>query len=275
MADNIIVKRQDGTTYDLSKEGIKVISFDISSPAYNHSWSSLGKYYTALSTTTVAQRQLTLTFDVKARDNADYELQWLKVMRIFDSTEWFYVINQRLPWLRWKVVAETFTYPRKENFWMAKAVAITLDAIDGYGETIAKTSDPFKFDVGTWGIGMGIPFDRQKYSFSNQNDFDVFNPSSIPLLANERPIVIKFNGNAPSGLTLMNNSTGQTFKYNQPLSVNDTLQLIGIVPIVNGQQKMGSGYSNREFLDFKRGDNNITVSGASDFTISFETRFYY
>lgn len=274
MTDNIIVQRQDGTTYNLEQERIRVINFDAGSPNYQYTYNQLSKYYYKMSAMNVQQRVLSLTFDVTARDNADYELQRLKVMRIFDSSEPFYIINQRLPWLRWKVLAETFNFPRSDNYWKAKNVSVNLDAIDGYGETVATTADMFTFDDGNWGIGMGIPFDSQQYSFTNQSTFNIYNPSAIPLLANERPVVINFQGNA-SQLSIQNTTTGQEFTYNNALSSTDKLQLIGIVPVVNGQSMFGSGNSNRAFLDFAKGDNNIVVNGASNFTISFETRFYY
>jgi hypothetical protein len=274
MADNIIIQRQNGTTYDLNAEGIKVVTFDAGSPNYQYTYNQISKYYYKMSAMNVQQRVLSLVFDVVARDNADYELQRLKVMQIFDSSEPFYLINERLPWQRWKVVAEPFTYPRSTNYWKAKSVSVNLDALDGYAETVGTTADSFTFDNSSWGIGMGIPFDKQQYSFTNQTNFNVFNPSSIPLNANERPVIINFSGTAQT-LSIKNTTTGQEFIYNKPLSISDKFQLVGIVPVVNGQSMFGADNSNRAFLDFAKGDNNLVITGASNFTISFETRFYY
>ncbi|MDM7641102.1 phage tail domain-containing protein [Leuconostoc citreum] len=271
----IIIQRRDGTIYDLEKEGIKVINFDPPSANFQHTYNQIGKFGAELVDTQIQQMSIPLTFDVTARDNYDYELQRLKVLRIFSSTEPFYVINMRTPFLRWKVVADSFTYPRLGNFWKAKNVAINLVCYDGLAESTATTMDPFTFDGGTYGIGMGIPFDTPKYSFTNQTKFNFLNPSIIPLLSNERPVTITFKGDAPNGLTIKNNTTGQSFTYFKSLSNTDEFKLIGLVPMVNGVQRLGNGLSNREFVDYAIGNNEMEVVGATNFTIQFTTRFYY
>ncbi|MDV8931148.1 phage tail domain-containing protein [Leuconostoc citreum] len=271
----IIIQRRDGTIYDLEKEGIKVINFDPPSVNFQHTYNQIGKFGAELVDTQIQQMSIPLTFDVTARDNYDYELQRLKVLRIFSSTEPFYVINMRTPFLRWKVVADSFTYPRLGNFWKAKNVAINLVCYDGLAESTATTLDPFTFDGGTYGIGMGIPLDSTGYQFSNQNKFTILNPSIIPLLASERPVKVVFKGDAPNGLTIKNNTTGQEFKYLKQLTSSDEFKLIGLVPIVNGVQRLGNELSNREFLDYAIGNNDIEIIGSNNFTIQFITRFYY
>ncbi|MCS8595288.1 hypothetical protein EFE27_04785 [Leuconostoc citreum] len=131
------------------------------------------------------------------------------------------------------------------------------------------------FDGGTYGIGMGIPLDSTGYQFSNQNKFTILNPSIIPLLASERPVKVVFKGDAPNGLTIKNNTTGQEFKYLKQLTSSDEFKLIGLVPIVNGVQRLGNELSNREFLDYAIGNNDIEIIGSNNFTIQFITRFYY
>lgn len=271
----IIIQRRNGTLYDLEKEGIKVINFDPPSANFQHTYNQVGKFGAELVDTQIQQMSIPLTFDVISRDNYDYELQRLKVLRIFSSTEPFYVINMRTPFLRWKVVTDSFTYPRLGNFWKAKNVAINLVCYDGLAESTATTSNPFTFDGGTYGIGMGIPFDTPKYSFTNQAQFNILNPSIIPLLSNERPVTITFKGDAPNGITIKNNTTGQSFTYFKSLSNTDEFKLIGLVPMVNGVQRLGNGLSNREFVDYAIGNNDMEVVGATNFTIQFTTRFYY
>lgn len=271
----IIIQRRDGTIYDLEKEGIKVINFDPPSANFQHTYNQVGKYGAELVDTQIQQMSIPLTFDVIARDNYDYELQRLKVLRIFSSTEPFYLINMRTPFLRWKVVADSFTYPRLGNFWKAKNVAINLVCYDGLAESTATTLDPFTLAGGTYGIGMGIPFDTPQYSFTNQAQFNILNPSIIPLLSNERPMTITFKGDAPNGITIKNNTTVQSFTYFKALSSTDEFKLIGLVPMVNGVQRLGNGLSNREFVDYAIGNNDMEIVGATNFTIQFTTRFYY
>src|SRR5699024_151265 len=119
---------------------------------------------------------------------------------------------------------------------------------------------------------LGVPFDDYQYEFTTAS-FKVYNPSVIPLLADERPVTITFKGSAPNGLTITNKTTNQSFTYKKVLTDNDSFQLVGLVPIVNGIQRLGNDYSSRSFLDFAQGYNDMEITGASGFTISFETRF--
>ena len=271
---DILIQKLDGTVYDLGAEGIRVVTFDPPSPAYAHTYAQTSDYGASLTGTQVTQTTIPITFDVFAHDNFDYELQRLKVLKIFSSVEPFYVISLRTPFMRWKVVADAFTYPRLGNYWKAKNVSISLICYEGFAESIATTLQTAKVNGQEYDASLGVPFDDYQYEFKTPN-FKIYNPSVIPLLADERPITITFKGSAPQGLTIRNKTTNQSFTYKKALTDNDSFQLIGLVPIVNGIQRLGNDYSSRSFLDFAQGYNDMEISGASGFTISFETRFYY
>lgn len=271
---DILIQKLDGTVYDLGAEGIRVVTFDPPSPAYSHTYAQTSDYGSTLTGTQVTQTTIPITFDVFAHDNFDYELQRLKVLKIFSGDEPFYVINLRTPFMRWKVVADAFAYPRLGNYWKAKNVAISLICYEGFAESIATTLQTATINGKVYDASLGVPFDDYQYKFSTSH-FKIYNPSVIPLLADERPVTITFKGSAPQGLIIKNNTTNQSFYYKQAISNSDSFQLIGLVPIVNGIQRLGNDYSSRSFLDFARGYNDIEILGASGFTISFETRFYY
>lgn len=272
----LIVQRLDGTTYDLEAEGIRVVTFDPPSPNVQHTFAQVGHYGGNLTNTVIQQTTIPLTFDVVATDNYDYELQRLKVLEIFDTQQPFYIVNTRIPYLRWKVVAEAFNYPRLNNYWKAKSVAINLVCIGGYAETSVTSLHLFDNDGTNVGFGLGLERNKlPSYSFSNQTNLTFNNIGNIPLLADERPVTITFKGTVDKELAIINNSTGQTFKYLKPLTANNTLKIIGLIPMVDGVQRLGGDYSSHSYLDFVVGNNNLVISGAKDFTISFETRFYY
>lgn len=271
---DILIQKLDGTVYDLGAEGIRVVTFDPPSPAYAHTYAQTSDYGATLTGTQVTQTTIPITFDVFAHDNFDYELQRLKVLKIFSSDEPFYVINLRTPFMRWKVVADAFAYPRLGNYWKAKNVAISLICYEGFAESIATTLQTATINGKVYDASLGVPFDDYQYEFSTSH-FKIYNPSVIPLLADERPVTITFKGSAPQGLTIKNNTTNQSFSYKKAIASSDSFKLIGLVPIVNGIQRLGNDYSSRSFLDFARGYNDIEILGASGFTISFETRFYY
>ncbi len=272
----LLIQRMDGTTYDLGKEGIRVVTFDPPSPSFQHTYNQVGKYGAIRTNTVVQQTSIPLTFDVYAENDYDYELQRLKVLTIFDAQQPFYVINARIPYLRWKVSAEAFSYPRLGNYWKAKSISINLVCESGFAETTKTSLELFDKNSEGSGFGLGLDGDAMpEYTFKNKKQFVVNNIGRIPLLAEEHPVKILFHGIAPNGLTIKNKTTGQAFKYNKELRKVDEFVLWGLFPVVNGKQRLGSSYSSRSYLDFNMGTNKIEISGSDDFTISFETRFYY
>lgn len=107
----------------------------------------------------------------------------------------------------------------------------------------------------------------------NSPDFIFTNLGLIPLQADERPVTITFNGSVASTLTITNQTTNQSLSINHQLSSSDNLVIVGFMPTVNGTPIYGD--SDHGYLDFARGDNEIHIDGATSFTISFDTRFYY
>ncbi|WP_269780574.1 phage tail domain-containing protein [Pediococcus pentosaceus] len=150
-----IIQRMDGTTYDLGKMGIRVRSFDPPSPSYQHTFQQVGKYNAVLTDTKVSQLVIPFVFDIYANDNYDYELQRMQVSKVFESSEPFYIINLRIPFLRWRVVADAFSVQRLDNYWKASSISVNLNCIDGYAQTIATTLDDIKNNGNKWGLELG------------------------------------------------------------------------------------------------------------------------
>lgn len=270
---SIIVQRLDGTTYDLDALGFKVKTFDVPSANYQYTYQQVGTYGTVKVDTQIQELVIPMTFDVLASDTYDFELQKLEIARIFASDEEFYIINSRIPYLRWRVAAEQFTMPQMASFWRAQNATVSFDCPSGYAESIATTLNPFT-DEGNWGLGMNISNDiGVPYSFKNTNSMKIYNASTIPLMADNRPVTIKFNGVVSKKLSIKNKTTNQDLEVNTSLKKTDNLINKGLVTVKNNASIYAN--TNHAFLDFKRGWNDIEISGATDFTISFETRFYY
>lgn len=271
---SILIQRLDGTIYDLEQMGFRVQSFNPPNPNWQYTWQQMSRYHAELINSEVQQTTIPLVLDGVATDNFDMELQRLRLRRIFDSSEPFYVISMRTPYLRWRCVTEFFDVAQLDNYHKLKSVTISLDCIDGYAESTATTSAPFTYDSESWGLGMNLPNGEDlHYTFTNQQSFKVYNASNIQLRAEEHPVVLTFSGVVGSKLTIQNVTTGQTFELNRTLTSGDTLVLNGLVPIVNGSQDYGD--SNHAYLDWAVGWNEYQITGATNFSISFETHFYY
>lgn len=274
MSDDVVIQR-DNEVIHLKDWGVRVISFDPSSANSVQETTQVGIYGAQTTSSKVGELSLTLVFDFLADDKYDFELIRLKLLGLFATPGAFYIWSTRVPYLRWKVAVQgSVNIPRYESSDVASNdITVTMVCSDGYAESVATTLDPLT-STGKWGLGMNLTKNpKPEYQFTNTNSFRFFNASNIPLLAEERPVKIHFNGVVGNSLSITNKTTSQTLTINHALKKTDKLVIEGLVPYVNGTQIYKD--CNHAYLDFMRGWNDITVSGASDFTISFETHFYY
>ena len=275
MAESILIQRLDGTTYNLDDLGIRVISFDPPSPNYQYTFTQIHKLKATLTDTQIQQTTIPLVVRVKAKNVYDYELMRQRVMKIFAGYESFYVINMRIPTMRWKVRAEAFGFPRQGSFWYSQPITINLVCGEGFAESTFTTADnDFTVPSGSMSWGLDVPSDEKiAYKFANQNSFDFWNLGHIPLNADERPVLIEFKGNVGSQLTIENKTTNQTLTFSKALNSGNNLKIYGMKPVLDGAPVFQ--YSSHEYLDFAVGKNEIVVSGAQNWSMSFTTRFYY
>ena len=271
---SIFVKRLDGTEYDLDKLGFRVITFEPPGINYAHTYVQRNKVGQVLTDAVIDKMTIPLTLMIQAEDTIDLELKRLDLKRIFNSDEPFYIYTSRIPYLRWKCVVDgAISYPQIANFWQTTAT-INLSCPLGLAETVATTADSdFSYESGKWGLGLNIPHGVElKYIF-NSNPCRVYNASNVDLRADELPVEITFNGNVKDALTITNSTTNQVFKLSGSYTKQDTIVIDGIVPTINGTEQYSK--TNHAYLDFVKGWNDLSVSGATDYTIKFNTRFYY
>ncbi|MCQ2570515.1 MAG: phage tail family protein, partial [Limosilactobacillus sp.] len=205
----------------------------------------------------------------------DYELQLLKLRQIFRSDEAFFVINSRVPFLRWRAYAEAVTPSREGNFWRATGVELSLDVPDGYAETV-RTSLDDSLDVPAdwWSNSVDLTrMAKPVYKFTNQTSINFFNIGSIPLNSDDKPVVITFKGVVDKELKITNKTTNQSIKITKKLDKSKELKITGFVPMWGDEEIYSS--SDHGYLDFALGKNELTIEGATDFEVSFNTRFYF
>ncbi len=267
---SIVIQKIDGTVYDLEKLGIRVISFDPPGPNYQHTFTQMSEYSAVLTDTQMQQTTIPLVFKVNAADNYDYELKRMRVLKVFAGYEPFYIVNRRISYLRWKVVPESYTYTRQSNYWGTQAITVNLTCIDGAAETVLTSLDKGFLN----GFGMSASLTSvPKYEFTNQANFTIWNGSTIPLRAEEHPVLITLECTANKAVTITNQTTSQSLTVTMPLTKGKPLQIYGLKMVVDGTSVFSK--SNHGYLDFAPGNNKLTVSGTNDFTISFKTHFYY
>lgn len=275
MTESIMVQRLNGDTYNLDDQGIRVISFDPPSPNYQYTYTQIQELKTTRSDTQIQQTTIPLVVQIRAKDYYDYELMRQRMLGIFASYEDFYVINMRIPMIRWRVRAQAFDIPRLANFYFTQAVTINLDCAEGFAESVSTTDEEnFTTPDSKWGRGQGIPRDQDlTYHHQNENSFDVWNLGHVPLNGDERPVLLTFQGTVSSQLTITNKTTNQVFKLTRGLSSSDKLEIYGSKPLVNGVSAFQN--CNHAYLDYAVGKNSMTISGATNWILDISTHFYY
>lgn len=275
MNDDVVIQQGDETV-SLRDWGVRVINFDPSSANAVHETSQVGTYGVETTSSKVGELALTLMFDILADDKYDFELIRMKLLGLFATPGAFYIWSSRIPYLRWKVVLQgSVNIPRYESSDIASNdITVNMICPDGYAESVATTLDNLTTTDGKWGLGMNMSINPQpQYKFTNISKFNFFNASNIPLLADDHPVTIHFQGVVAKALSIRNKTTNQVLTINHALKKTDKLEIRGLVPYINDKQIYKD--SNHAYLDFMKGQNEIDITGATDFTISFETRFYY
>lgn len=163
---DLIVVKQDGTTYKLSEHDMKVIKFSKSFPEMNSpddnfedrdGFEDNGTFYVS--------RKLDAVIVFTARDRLDNPLVQNQIFRIFDSRESFYLIDDREPGKRWFAKCSSEFTPDQKN-----ATFGTFDIAfkaQPYAESVGTTLDRFMFDSELWGIGQGLDEDVTEPDQSN------------------------------------------------------------------------------------------------------------
>ncbi|MFG1199310.1 phage tail family protein [Pediococcus acidilactici] len=221
MSDDIVIQR-DNEVIHLKDWGVRVISFDPSSANSVQETTQVGIYGAQTTSSKVGELTLTLVFDFLADDKYDFELIRLKLLGLFATPGAFYIWSTRVPYLRWKVAVQgSVNIPRYESSDVASNdITVTMVCSDGYAESVATTLDPLT-STGKWGLGMNLTKNpKPEYQFTNTNSFRFFNASNIPLLAEERPVKIHFNGVVGKSLAITNKTTSQTLIINHALKKN-------------------------------------------------------
>jgi len=275
LGPTILIEHPDGTIYNLAKMGYIVNSFTPPLSNWQHTWQQVGKYKADLANSEVQESTLAINLAFVGHDYYEFELMRLNINKIFNnSLGYFYVIWGMMPYLRYKCVIDGgSSIPQTQFLPVGDSFSLTLLCIDGFAESTATTQTPFTYDGESWGLGENLPNGVHiPYTFTTPS-FKVYNASIIPLRAEEHPFTITFSGVVADTLCIKNVTTGQEFILNRSLSLSDTLTIVGLVPIVNESQDYGA--SNHAYLDLARGWNKFQITGATNFTISFNTHFYY
>jgi hypothetical protein len=273
---DLTIERLDGRKYSLKEHGIGVRDFVPASPYYDTEYETLEGQDGVIDTgTKLGFRKISTELYFVAESMDKYAYKRDEVFRLFDSREPFYISESRCPYKKWLVKVDGMFEPDQArifgffelSFTSASPYAVSI------GTTLNVAEESQYFGVG--GISVideGDPVIQYEFTsalFSLFNDGELLNP--------ERPFVeqkITLKGNLINP-TIKNLTTGDVWSWTGTATTNDSIVLEGIRSYKNEETNSIFRGTNKKLIRIAPGWNEFQVTGATDFTISFDLRFLY
>lgn len=155
-------------------------------------------------------------------------------------------------------------------------IKVEFECIKGYGESYKQSID-MKKARGDFTFVEGLDYEDDPKYTNKGGLFYIYNGSQDtinPLLHHN--LTIKMNLDAPKGFEVKNRTTGDHFKYYEPVVKEDTIEIRDIYPMLNGDEHVGKN-TNWEWITLAPGWNKIEFlgNGISNISSSFIFNFIY
>lgn len=270
----LIVERLSGERYELSEEntGLRLTDFTIDSPVTRTETDSIPGLDGHIDLgTTYEGRTMRASFFVFSNDRLDYPLVRNEIFKIFNSKEFFYLIDDREPGKRWFVKYDS-SYTINQLIATVGEFEIEFRSNSPYCESIATTLDSLTVTTEIWSVGQGLIVEEPKY-IHKSNTFQIYNAGDAEVDPVKRQLVISYKGTS-SNLKIKNLTTGIQWTYSGNSTSNDTIKLDGVKSYKNSVSITGD--TNFKVIELIPGWNEIKLEGTSgSFEIKFDFRFYY
>jgi hypothetical protein len=261
----VILEALDGERYDLSDYGIKLITFQIDSLSPRTESEVIdGRDGHIDIDTHYDGRSLRASFLMESESYAEYYPKRNEVYRLFDTRNYFYLINPKEPKRRWKVKITSRFIPERVGLTEGKFELVFLSP-SPYAESVNSTLNPDDyFQVSTE--------QNVQYSFQ-ENDFSVWNDGDVVVDPRESELTITYKG-ASNGLSITNTTTNDTWSYGGSTNAGEAIVLDSIRSFKNDVSIFGQ--TNRKLISLNPGWNDFIINGTiGAFEISFDFRFKY
>lgn len=270
----LIVTKLNDERYDLEELGIRVVDFSPGSlPVQNTVVQTDGGGY-VVTDTRYGTRYISAQLRYQGRDMDDFALRRAEVFDLFSSTEPFYIQDLREGGQRWFVKSDgSFSFDRKAT---RGIFDISFLCINKFAESLGLSTQlpENSWDSGLWGFGSRINVDKNYfYEFNNVTSLEIDNVGTAEIDPRSNQLSISVKGNFSNGVTLVNQTTGDTFIYSKPLVSTDILTIEGVITKKNDISVFGD--TNGSLITLKPGINLINIQGGTATNISFVFRFLY
>lgn len=239
----------EGNKINVESIGLFGLKLRIPAPSYTVERDTIPGGQTIILDKQMNPRQLVAEFMTKAEDYRDSFRLRDNLYELLGHGNEIYIGEIHVPGKWWKVSLEDWE-PERANRTVSR-IDIPLFCASGVSESVNLIKKKFSSST---------------FTFKNEG-----NQVIDPRKQNETEITFK---GASTNLMLMNNTTGDVWKYNGSTIPTDIISLKGVQAFKNGSSIFGQ--TNKKLLTIAIGNNEFTVSGASgDFELTISTRFYF
>jgi phage-related protein len=247
---NFKIQHKDGSEIDLHEDkNLWVSTFHISSPSPEHTTEKIeGRHGAILLESTLAERKITASFLIEDMSPVEFDLFRDELFRIFNPLNKLYFIRDLQP---------------------NKRMEVSIDSEFNI-DYITLEDGEFTIDFILHSIFLESV---NRIEYKHTSNFSFHNIGDQPIdMVEQNETEIEFVG-ASDNLIIRNARTGDEWRYNGTTTESDVILLKGVRSTKNGVSIFGN--TNKKILTFAPGWNDIQIEGATDYTITIRTRFYY
>jgi Phage tail protein len=269
---NFKIQYEDGSVIDLHEDKKMWVSyFRIPPLSPEHKTESVeGRHGSVYLETILKERVVPAGIMIEGYDPLDFDLFRDEIYRMFNPLNKFYIIRDLQPGKRMEVsVASDFDieYLTLEDGEFEISFVIHSVFLESLGTTLTPPEYGQMLQVREENFG-DPPI---QYTF-NTNTFSVWNDGDVTVDPREHEMKITFQG-ISSNLTIKNLTTGEEWYYTGETNELDTLDIERRRSLKNDVSIFKN--TNKKLITLVKGWNEFEITGATDFTISFDFRFYY
>lgn len=270
----LIIERLNGKKYILEELGIRVVEFEPESLNVQNEVVNLDGGGVVVQERGYGSRYIHASFRIHNQNLTDYAVFRSELFALFGTSEQFYIIDMKEPFKRWHVRTDG-------NFNLQRAIKtgnfnINFVCIKLFAESIHTSSDLQnlkQWDIDLWSWGMGLDWDSDYQYTQNSNSFVITNIGNALIDPTNWYLEITIKAITSNFLEIINNTTGDIYRYNEALTSNDTLVIRGVRTFLNGVSAFDK--TNYKLISLAAGQNLFSVRGGQVESITFNFRFPY
>lgn len=205
----------------------------------------------------------------------DYKILRDELHSLLSPLKEMYAVDSEVPGKRWKVEVESYKQERING--INAEVEIVFYCAKGLAESYGTTLEDYPHKDFMWKYVIGdtgeLPWE---YELISPEIFTIFNGGNVEVDPRSDELIIEIEARSDGGayLSLENQTTGDTWEYDQLYSSSTTFLLDGTNTTKNGVNATGD--TNLNVITLAPGINNFSLTGANGYyVVKFGFRYLY